>query len=56
MGTINWNDVFDALKEVNYSGTYNLELNDHIYGDDFIFEHKKFAIKALKHMLRSRGM
>ena len=55
-GTIDWNDVFDALEEVNYSGTYNLELNDHVYGSDFIFEFEKFAIKVLRQMLKTRGL
>ena len=26
MGTINWNDVFDAPDEICYSGNYNMEL------------------------------
>ena len=34
-GTIDWNDVFDALDEINYQGTYNVELNLCHFGKKF---------------------
>ena len=54
MGTIDWNDVFNALDEIGYSGNYNMELNLSHYGDNFIVETAEFSIKVLRHMLTER--
>ena len=54
MGTIDWNDVFDALDEIGYKGNYNMELHLPQYGDNFIVEMAEFAVKVLRHMLTER--
>ena len=55
-GTIDWKDVFDALEEIDYKGTYNLELNLYQYGADFMDEYAAFSIKVLREMLRQREL
>ena len=55
-GTIDWKDVFDALEEIDYKGTYNLELNLYQYGSDFMDEYAAFSVKVLREMLRQRGI
>lgn len=50
-GDILWADVFKALKEINYQGTYNLEVSITHFGEGFAFEEASFAIKVLKHLL-----
>ncbi len=53
-GTINWNDVFDALDEVGYTGNYNMEIVLPFFGADFAIETGAFAVKLMKHLLRKR--
>ena len=53
-GTINWNDVFDALDEIGYSGVYNMELNLRHFGKDFLVETAEFAVKVMKNILSER--
>lgn len=53
-GTIDWDDVFDALDEVGYHGVYNMELKLAHFGDDFLIEHAEFAVKLMKYMLKKR--
>jgi len=53
-GTINWNDVFDALDEIGYSGVYNMELNLRHFGKDFIVETAEFAVKVMRNILTQR--
>lgn len=53
-GIIDWNDIFDALDEVGYSGVYNMELNLYHYGKDFTVELAEFAVKVMRHMLKER--
>ena len=53
-GTIDWNDVFDALDEVGYHGTYNMELNLGHFGAGFELETAAFSVKLLRHMLNTR--
>lgn len=53
-GTIDWDDVFDALDEVGYNGVYNMEVKLAHFGDDFLIEHAEFAVKLMKYMLRKR--
>ena len=55
-GTIDWNDVFNALEEINYQGNYNLELRLTQYGEDFMEEYAAFSVKVLREMLRQRGV
>lgn len=53
-GTLNWNDIFDALDEVGYSGNYNMELNLRHFGEGFSYETAEFAVKLMRFMLRRR--
>ena len=53
-GTIDWNDVFDALEEVNYQGIYNLELQLLHFGTGFEYEMAEFGVKLMRHMLKAR--
>lgn len=53
-GTIDWDDVFDALDEIGYSGVYNMELALGHFGEDMVIEEAAFAIKALRHYLDRR--
>ena len=55
-GTINFEEVFKALKEVGYSGYYNLENNINHFGGGFEEEESAFCIKALRHMLEVYGV
>ena len=53
-GSINWDNVFDALDEVGYSGAYNLELNLSCFGKGFEEETAKFAVKQARFLLNNR--
>ena len=53
-GTIDWNDVFDALDEVGYNGIYNMEISLNHFGKDFQIEEAAFAIKVMKNILKDR--
>lgn len=53
-GTINWNNVFDALDEVGYSGYYNMELNLTNFGLSMMAESGAFAVKLMKDILNRR--
>ena len=54
-GCIAWNDVFDALDEVGYSGYYNMEvvLGKH-FGENFLREEAEFAVKVMDYLLNER--
>lgn len=54
-GCIDWDDVFDALDEVNYQGNYNLELNLTHVSQHFAVEEGAYAIRVLKEILRMRA-
>ena len=53
-GTIDWNDVFDALDEVGYTGNYNMEIAWGHFGRDFAEEEAAFAVSVLRHYLNTR--
>ena len=53
-GTIDWNDVFDALDSVGFDGVYNLEVNFKRYGRGFEIEAADFAVKLLRFALSNR--
>ena len=55
MGTIDWDDVFDALNEVGYDGVLNLEVNFSKYGNGFELETAEFSVKLLKYLLKKRA-
>ena len=52
--TIDWQDTFAALKEIGYTGIYNMELgyDQNHYGPDFAQEEAAFAVKVMKNLLR----
>jgi len=54
MGSIKWSAVFDALDDIGYKGTYNLELALKRYGkslEDFLY----FAGKYMRRFVDNRG-
>lgn len=53
-GTIDWEDLFDALDEVGYDGYYNMELSLKWFGEDLMKESAAFAVKVMKHFLKKR--
>ena len=53
-GIIDWKDVLAALREIGFSGYYNLETMLKHYGDGFEVEEAEFSIKVLDHLLKSR--
>ena len=53
-GSIDWNDVFDALDEVGYDGYYNMELNLMNFGEGMMIESGAFAVKLMKDILNGR--
>ena len=53
-GSINWDETFDALDEIGFSGVYNLEINCKRYGLGFEAEAAAFAVKVLKFALEKR--
>lgn len=50
-GTIDWEDVLSALKEIGYDGYYNLEVNFSRFGKGFEIEAADFSVKLLRFML-----
>ena len=53
-GGVVWEDVFDALEEVGYSGTYNFEFNLSHYGDA-IEDAARFYGKWLRYFIEVGG-
>ncbi len=53
-GNIDWTDTMNALDEIGFDGVYNLELNERHFGDGFEIENDAFAIKVMKHILKTR--
>ena len=53
-GTIDWDDVFNALDEIGYDGYYNMELDLRWFGNNFMIESAEFAVKVLKNYLANR--
>lgn len=52
-GTIDWKDVLLALKEVGYTGVYNMELTLGRYGKEIMIDHGAFAVKVMRNLLAS---
>ena len=52
-GTIDWKEVFLALKETGYSGVYNMELTLDRYGKELAVDHGAFAVKVMRELLSS---
>ena len=54
-GTIDWDDVFNALDEVGYNGVYNMELGlQRIGGKDMEIETADYAVKVMRNILKQR--
>ena len=53
-GSIDWEDVFDALDEIGYDGYYNMELNLMNFGESMMVESAAFAVKLMKDILNHR--
>ena len=53
-GTVDWDDVFDALDEIGYDGVYNMELELEFYGRELVTDTAAFAIKVLRNYLNKR--
>ncbi len=53
-GTINWNDVFDALDEIGYNGVYNMELALSCFVNGFEKETAEFSVKSLRQYFKNR--
>ncbi len=54
-GSIDWNDVFDALDEVGYDGVYNMELAlTKIGGKNMEIPTTEYAVKVMKNILKER--
>lgn len=51
-GTIDWNDVLAALKEIGYEGVYNLELNLTHFGNGLEAEYARFAVAVMRNLLK----
>lgn len=53
-GTIDWDETFDALDEIGYSGVYNMELSLDRYGDEVSFETARLAVATLRNFIGKR--
>ncbi|MBQ4110435.1 MAG: sugar phosphate isomerase/epimerase [Clostridia bacterium] len=53
-GSIEWDDVWDALDEVKFDGYYTLELFLHCFGQNFKKETAEFAVKVMRNILDNR--
>ncbi len=50
-GTIDWDDVFAALDEVDYQGTYNMEIALGYFGKSMMIDEAEFAVKLMRDKL-----
>lgn len=50
-GTVDWKDVFDALYEVGYEGTYNSETYFNCKDRDFMIEEARYTVNVIKKLL-----
>ncbi|MBO5869307.1 MAG: sugar phosphate isomerase/epimerase [Clostridia bacterium] len=53
-GCINWEDVFDALDDIDYNGYYNMELSLGYFGKEYMAETAEFAVKMMQNYLDRR--
>lgn len=51
VGTIDWNDVWEALDDIGYKGNYNLEVGNGAFGKALIEDTACFSVKILRNML-----
>ena len=50
MGTIDWNDVFQALNEINYERTFMLELTDAPTPDSRVYDQEEEIRTGLRNV------
>ena len=55
-GIVNWNETLAALRDIGYSGVYNMELNLLRYGEDVMPEMSRFAVAVMRNALRKNEM
>lgn len=53
-GSIDWNDVFDALDEIGYKGIYNMEVALYCFGEGIEVETAEYAVKVMRNFLNKR--
>ena len=53
-GSIDWNDVFDALDEIGYDGVYNMEVSLDCFGKGIEIETAEYAVKVMRNFLNSK--
>lgn len=53
-GSIDWNDVFDALDEIGYSGVYNMEIILDCFGKGIEKETAAYAVKVMRNFINNR--
>lgn len=53
-GTLDWDEIFSALKDIGYSGVYNMELHLERYGAEIMPEFCRFAVTVLRNFLSKR--
>lgn len=53
-GSIDWNDVFDALDEIGYKGVYNMEVALYCFGEGIEVETAEYAVKVMRNFLNKR--
>ena len=55
-GNIDWADVFSALREINFEGYYNLEVDFDKFGAGLEYDTAEFSIKILLNILKRLGV
>ena len=53
-GCIDWEDVFNALDEIGYSGVYNMELVLSRFGEGIEKETASYAVTVMRNLLERR--
>lgn len=54
--TINWEETFKAIKDIGYTGVYNMEIFLPRYGLEVMPEFCKFAVVVLRNLLFKNGL
>ena len=53
-GSIDWEDVLDALEEVGYQGVYSMEIKLAFYGPEVAEQYAALAVSVMRNMLKKR--
>ena len=54
-GTVDWNDVFDALDEIGYDGNYNIEISFGYLGSGTEKETAAYAVDKMREFVNKRS-